>query len=92
MHGSLDVGAVEVSFVACGEVGEFGGEAEDVPEKWALLVDFVNIEARIDFESSIVNGVEDVAGGVIDSECWLHTGWRECKVLFTVSSIAAGLI
>ena len=60
VHGRLDVGTVEVGFVASGEVGEFGGEAEDVPKEGTLLVDFVDVEAWVYLQSSVVYGVKYV--------------------------------
>ena len=47
MHGSFNVGQVEVDASTCGRVDEFGGEAEDVPRQGTYLGDFVDVEAGL---------------------------------------------
>ena len=61
MHGSFNVGQVEVDVSTCGRVDEFGREAEDVPRQGTYLGDFVDVEAGVKVEGSLIDEVEEVA-------------------------------
>ena len=63
MHGSFNVGQVEVDVSTCGRVDEFGGEAEDVPRQGTYLGDFVDVEAGVRVEGGLVDEVEEAAVG-----------------------------
>ena len=95
VDGGFDVRAVEVSCGAGGGVDELGGEGEDVPEEGALLVDFVDVEARVVCEGGVVDEVEDVAvafGGEVEVFGGLVSGWGEGEVFFAEVGVAAGFI
>jgi len=98
VHGGFDVCAVEIrGWCAGGVVDEFGGEGEDVPEEGALLVDLVDVEARVIFKGLAVDQIEDVAGlvggaGVIEVVRRLDArGWKS-HVFGAVVCVAAGLV
>ncbi len=60
----LDVAPVEVCTCARGRINELCGKAEDVPEQRALLVDFVDIKARIEGQGSIVDHAKNITIGL----------------------------
>ena len=96
VDGGFDICAVEVcGRGACGAVDELGGEGEDVPEQRALLVDFVNVEAGVVGQGSIVNQIEDVAvgfAGVVEEYGWLVSGGWEGEVFFAEVGVSAGFV
>ena len=96
VDGGFDVGAVEVGgWGVVGAVDELRGEGEHVPEEGALLVDFVNVEARVVGQGGVVDHVEDVAGGlagVVEVDGGLVAGGGEGEVFFAVVGVAAGFV
>lgn len=95
MDGGFDVGAVEVGGSAVGSVDELGGEGEDVPEKRALLVHFVDVEAGVVCQGGQVDLVEDIAVGfasVVEEDGCLVTGRWEGEVLFSEIGVSAGFV
>ena len=96
VDGGFDICAVEVcGGGACRGVDELGGEGEDVPEQWALLVDFVDVEAGVVGQGGIVNQIEDVAvsfAGVVEEYGWLVSGGWEGEVFFAEVGVSAGFV
>ena len=95
MNGGFDVRAVEVCGSAFGGVDELGGERKYVPEERALLVDFVNVEAGVVCQGSIIDHVENVAvgfAGVIEEYSGLVAGRWEGKIFFPQVGISAGFV
>ena len=95
MNGGFDVGAIEVGGCTFGGVDELGGEGEDVPEERTLLIDFVDVEARIVCQGGIVNHIEDIAvgfTGVVEKYCWLVSGRWEGEIFLSHFGVSAGFV
>ncbi len=95
MDGGFDVGTVEVGVCAFGGVDELGGEGKHIPEKWALLVDFVDVEAWIYGQGGVVDHGEYVAVGfasIVEEFGGLVAGWWEGEVCIAEGGIAAGFV
>lgn len=95
VDGGFDVGAVEIDGSTFGGVDELGGEAEDVPEERALLVDFVDVKAWVIGQGGIVDHVEDVAvgfAGVVEEYGGLVSRRWEGEVFVAEGSVSAGFV
>ena len=61
MHSGFSVSPVEVDVSTCESVDESGREAEDAPQQGTHLGDFVDVEAGVKVEGSLIDEVEEVA-------------------------------
>ena len=95
VDGGFDVGAIEIDGSTFGAVDELGGEAENVPEERALLVDFVDVEAGVVHQGGIVDHVEDVAvgfAGEVEEYCGLVSRRWEGEVFVAEGGVSAGFV
>ena len=89
------VRTVEIRICAVGRVDQLGGERQHVPEQRALLIDLVDVEAGVHFQSGVVDLVEDVAvcfRGEVEVFGGLVAGWGEGEVGFSEGGVAAGFV
>ena len=95
VDGGLHVAAVEVDVGAGRHVVEGAREAEHVPEQRAGGGDLVDVEARVDLECGVEDGVPHVAGALVAAGKlalrWLRTGWGVGEILGEVVGVAAGI-
>ena len=94
VHGGFDVRAVEVRVCAFGRVFQCCREGEHVPQQRTLLVDLVDVEARVYRQDGFVQAVEDVALGLraVDAQRRLGARRGESKILGAEVGVAAGLV
>ena len=96
VDGGFHVGAVEIcSTGSIGGVDELGGEADDVPKQRALLIDLVDVEARVVSQGGFVDQVENIAvgfAGEVEELGWLVSGRWEGEVCVSKVGVAARLV
>ena len=95
MKSGFDISAVEIGIRALRGVDQLGREGEHIPEEWALLVDFVDIEARVDLQGGIVDQVKHIAirlARVVEERGGLNARGWVLEVFLAVSGIATGLV